>query len=280
MSESGLSIKQATSIDGSIEPHAPILQMPPLGQLVYKVTSIDNLLRSISEMYLHFNRLDAYSDFEKADLHDGEQTHQDKPINSQVNFEKNPEFTVAHYYNQFRSRAYACCFSLENSPNLWKNYGAQGVKGKVGIEFDFFKLRSYLNTTLQSNFAALMVGDVICKQIFSINYGIVKYVDWYQHREALEVLPNPITYVYLKDQKYSDEKELRISLSTIGIGHFGMKDGSIIEFPKGLMFTFDFRQAIEQGVITRLLVESSEEAQSLSLELNKHHMKVIVAQQI
>jgi hypothetical protein len=53
-----------------------------------------------------------------------------------------------------------------------------------------------------------------------------------------------------------------------------------MEFPKGLMFTFDFRQAIEQGVITRLLVESSEEAQSLSLELNKHHMKVIVAQQI
>jgi hypothetical protein len=33
-------------------------------------------------------------------------------------------------------------------------------------------------------------------------------------------MPNPIRYTYVKDKSYADERELRISLSAIGMGHF------------------------------------------------------------
>jgi hypothetical protein len=42
-------------------------------------------------------------------------------------------------------------------------------------------------------------------------------------------LPNPIVYTYLKDrEQYSEEKELRVSLSAIGMGHFVLDDGSLM----------------------------------------------------
>lgn len=58
---------------GSVEPHAPILNIPPADQLFYKMMTIENVLRSIVGSYLHFNRVDYYIDFPGADQHDGQQ---------------------------------------------------------------------------------------------------------------------------------------------------------------------------------------------------------------
>ena len=64
---------------GSVEPHAPLLTIPPDGQLLYKILSVENLLRSIVGNYIHFNRVDSYADFPGADPHDGQQLPKDQP---------------------------------------------------------------------------------------------------------------------------------------------------------------------------------------------------------
>lgn len=58
---------------GDIEPHAGLLVLPPDGQLLYKLMTIENLLRSVDGAYLHFTRVDQYSDSPIADPHDGQQ---------------------------------------------------------------------------------------------------------------------------------------------------------------------------------------------------------------
>ena len=104
---------------GSIEPHVRLLKQPADDQLLYKVMSAENLLRSISGRYLHFNRVDSYRDFPGADGNDGAQLPKDIPGNTRVTFVKSPDFPIRDYYSQSRSRTYACCFSLENSRYIW-----------------------------------------------------------------------------------------------------------------------------------------------------------------
>ncbi len=99
---------------GGVEPHAAMLSRPADEQLIYKVMSIENLLRSIAGAYLHFNRVDSYDDFHDADPHDGQQLPRDELGNAATPFVNSPTFSVANYYDQFRARTYACCFSVEN----------------------------------------------------------------------------------------------------------------------------------------------------------------------
>jgi hypothetical protein len=204
---------------GSVEPHAPLLSVPSDGQLLYKILSVENLLRSIVGNYLHFNRVDSYADFPDADPHDGRQLPKDQDGNSRARLEKSPDFSAANYYDQSRARTHACCFSLENSNFIWQNYANGSEKDKVGVVFEFGRFRTMLNQTLQPGNAALEYNGNRCHQIFSVNYGIVEYVDWDTHQANVEHLPNPIRYTYLQDkERFSEEKELRISLSAIGMG--------------------------------------------------------------
>lgn len=128
---------------GGVESHAGMLKIPPDGQLLYKMITVDNLLRSIVGGYLHFNRVDSYVDFPGADPYDGEQLPQDLQGNASSRFEKAPDFSAADYYDKSRSRTYACCFSLENSALIWSNYANGCEKGKVCLVFDFSKLRAF-----------------------------------------------------------------------------------------------------------------------------------------
>jgi hypothetical protein len=254
---------------GSVEPHAPMLIAPPDGQLLYKMMTIENLLRSISSGYLHFNRVDSYADFPGADKHDGKQLPRDQPGNATVRFEKAPDFSAADYYDQARVRTYACCLSLENSQFIWDNYANSSTKGKVCIVFDFAKFRSTLNRTFEPGNAALEYNGKQCRQIFSINYSIVEYVQWDEHQASASRLPNRITYSYLNDKRFSGEKELRITLSTLGVGQFVMNDGSTIEFPTSLHAAFDFRAAIADGTIHRILCASDCDCDFFRAELLK-----------
>lgn len=255
---------------GHIEPHAPLLTIPPTGQLLYKVMSAENLLRSIVGSYLYFNRVDSYSDFPGADSHDGRQLPKDQPGNANARFQNTSHFSAADYYDQSRTRTYACCLSLENSDFIWKNYANGSEKGKVCVVFEFGKLRNKLNETLRPGNAALDYNGNQCHQIFSINYGIVEYVEWDSHQLNSEYLANPIKYTYLKDkQRFSEENEFRISLSAIGIGHFALKDGSIMQFPSSLQLAFDFRAAIADYTIHQILYAPDSDSDFLKTELNK-----------
>lgn len=255
---------------GGVEPHAPLLTIPPDGQLLYKIMSSENLLRSIVGNYLHFNRVDSYSDFPGADPHDGRQLPKDQQGNSYARFEKAPNFSAADYYDQSRARTYACCFSLENSDFIWNNYANGSERGKVCVIFEFRKLRFTLNQTLQPGNAALEYCGNQCHQIFSVNYGIVEYVEWDAHQANIEHLPNPIRYTYLKDKKrFSEEKEFRISLSAIGVGQFALRDGSTMEFSPSLQLVFDFKTAIADGTIRQILLAPDSDSDFLHAELHK-----------
>ena len=217
---------------GDVEPHAPLLTYPSQNQQLHKVITVENLLRSISGSYLHFNRVDWYTDFPGSDEHDGEQLLEDFQGNAMARFEKAPAFSAADYYNQSRARTYACCFSLENSDFIWRTYGCGSDKGKVCVVFHFGKLRSTINKTLESQAILFDGSGNQCCQIFSINYWVVEYVDWNNYRANQTRLPNPIIYTYLKDKQFSEEREVRISLSAIGIGQFVLfNDGSVLRFP-------------------------------------------------
>jgi len=242
------SLSAIPALEGFIEPHSALLRQPAHGQRLYKVMRAEHLISSIADSYLHFNRVDSYRDFNGADLLDGAQLPADRAANAAIGFEKAPAFTAAQYYDQSRARTYACCFALENDEHLWQNYGSGGDHGRVALVFDFTWLRQHLNAQLALGTGRLMLGDVTLRQIFSINYGIVDYVDTDQHRLNIEQLPNPILYSYLKAERFRAEHELRVLLSAIGMGKLSM-DGEIIELPPNLHMEFDFRAAIAEGGI-------------------------------
>jgi len=259
---------------GLIEPHAQLLTVPRDGQLLYKVMTVENLIQSVGGNYLYFNRVDRYKDFSGsnplADINDGRQLPKDEADNSKIGFEKAPGFTAAGYYNKSRSRTYACCFSLENSNYIWKHYGNGSAKGKVCLVFDFRKLRATLNTTPLPGNAVLECNGMKCRQIFSINYGIIDYVDWDVHEANEKRLPNPITYTYLKDKaKFIEEKEFRISLSAIGMGKFILNNGSNIHFADSLYVPFLFKNAIGDGTLRPMLCAPGTDTDFLNTELDK-----------
>jgi hypothetical protein len=256
---------------GHVEPNVHLLQQPPAGQLVYKVMSTENFFRCLAGSYLYFNRVDSYKDFTGADAHDGAQLPSDVLGNTTAGFLKAPDFTASDYYNQARQRTYACCFSTENSKYIWENYGNGGTQGKVCIVFDFDSLRSVLNATIQQAIDndLLEYNGLRCHQIFSINHGLVEYIDRDTHQGNHEHLPNPIRYTYWKDERFSEEKELRVSLSALGIGRFAMKDGSFMDFPEAFQLHFDFRSAIATSVSKELILSTDCDQAMIDAELVK-----------
>jgi hypothetical protein len=63
-----------------------------------------------------------------------------------------------------------------HSGSIWVNYGNGSAKGKVGVVFDFAKLRAAINRVLEPSNAALFYYGRQYDQIFSVNYGMVEYV--------------------------------------------------------------------------------------------------------
>jgi hypothetical protein len=253
----------AKTFEHNIEPHAPLLRQPAENQLLYKIIKADDFLKSIAGNYLYFKRVDTYGD----DTQDGEQLELDRISNATVGFAKDPTYTIEKYYDTSRSRTYASCFSLENSDYIWEKYGSGG-KDAICLVFEFGKLRKMLNQLVENS--GVMYKGTLCKQFFSINYGIIEYVDKKQHRTNSAQLPNPIQYTHLKDkQSYENEKELRVSLSTLGIGNFALDNAEIIQFPEALEFDFNFKKAFAEGVIKEIKYSNQFSADSLNTLLQR-----------
>lgn len=260
---------------GSIEPHGPLLRQPPAGQSLYKVMSVENCIRSIERGYLHFNRVDSYKDFPDADHQDGEQLPGDRAGNAAATFAAAPGFSAADYYDRSRSRTYAYCAALQDTDHIW-TYSSGSPRGNVGLVFDFDKLRATLNRTLQSGCAGLEFNGIRCRQIFDLNYGMVDYVDWANHRANETHLPNPITYAYLKDAgRFANEHELRISLSALGIGKFVLDDRTEITFPQHLHLDFDFRAAFADNTIREIIRGPRCDEDFFRAELHRLHVGLV-----
>jgi hypothetical protein len=247
-----------------VELQKQLLVAPHGNKLLYKVMRTEDLIRSVSGSYLHFNRVNSYDD-----AHDGEQLLKDLPDNLKSAFYRAKGYSAADYYNQSRSRTYACCFSMENSNYIWRSYGNGGNKGKVCIVFKFGKLRSMLNKIFRNDMTILEYKGKSLKNLFSLNYGLIEYIDWRKHKANKEYLQNPIIYTYFKDRKkYSIDKELRITLSYLPIGH-PIIDGKKFIFPKHLHMYFDFGPAIGNGVLNRILHSSDCDTNFLHTELKR-----------
>lgn len=234
-----------------VEPHRLLLQQPELGQLLFKVVKVRYLIDMLQKNYLYFKRVDTYTD----DTSDGEQLPLDRPVGAGISFEKALTYTLEKYYDTARARTYACCFSLEHSAYLWEKYAPN--RDAVCLVFDFGQLRERLNATMQAsldNHGLLVHGESCFKQVFSIDYGIVQYVDKQVHTLHSVSLANPIQFTFLKDERsYKCEKELRVALSALGIGEFVLNNGARMEFPQDLQMHFDYREAFSGGAIQEIL---------------------------
>ena len=236
-----------------VEPHKPLMMQPQDKQKLYKIMTIEDFQKSMQKSYLHFQRVDTYKD----DGADGEQLILDRLVNKNVKFLNSESYNGETYYDACRARTYAYCVSLEKSDYIWDNYGnSKNSMGKVCLIFNFGKLRDYINQIVQNSIEhqGLMYGETQCKQIFSVNHGIINYInrqDFTFLKSAKSYLPNPIEYIYLKDEKYKQEKEMRISLSALGVGKPALNNGEILEFSKSMQLGFSFRTAWEKGVLEK-----------------------------
>lgn len=256
---------------GYVEPHKAMLEQPADNQLLYKIMSAENLINSISGGYLHFNRVDRYKDFSKADQHDGVQMPSDLLGNINSKFVKNPNVSWADTCNKSRARTYACCFSLENSDYIWENYSKGSKKGQICLVLNFGKLRDMLNNTLLHGQCILQCDNIAAQQIFSINYGIIQYIDLNDHQTNEKYLSNPIKYSFLKSNEYVAENELRILLSAPGVGEFILGEKSL-DFKDHLHMTFNYADAFRAGIITQILTAENCDKNFLKDELGKFNI--------
>jgi hypothetical protein len=68
--------------------------------------------------------------------------------------------------------------------------------------------------------------------------------------------------------QFSNEKELRVSLSACGMGHFTLNDDKL-EFPSAISMQFDFRAALVDGTIKEFLFAPESNKGYLDKELEK-----------
>lgn len=264
---SNINHENRCAVSGKVYPHAGLMSMPPDGQLLYKIMTTEHLVRSIRGGYLHFNRVDCYSDFPGADPHDGQQPPRDELVNGTKHFQYDPDSNLKQYYDKSRSRTYACCFSLQDSGYIWREYGNSDRPGKVGVVFDLNKLRATLEETHRD--VVVSYGGVKTMQIFDLNCGMVNYIDWNKFQANEHEIPNPIIYSYLKDRRYKQDKELRFTLSALGVGRYQVIAGQDLLFPPSISYPFDFQKAALDGTIQRLIFEDGVDPNSYLRKLSK-----------
>ncbi|HGK7612073.1 TPA: hypothetical protein ACJ6J3_15705 [Legionella pneumophila] len=219
-----------------LEPHKHILKKPHGNKDIYKIIPGNNFLDMIKEKYLYFRRVDTYSD----DLNDSALPNRDRNLSEQSKFQYAPNISMADYYDKCRAKSYACCFTTQISKYVWEHY-CNNDPNAICIIFRSGQLITYLNSTL--NNSRLIINERVHHDFFWVNYGLVDYID-YDDKYLLELLPNPTEYLYIKDRRYSKEKEFRISLSCLQYEHYVLPNGEELQFPESIKLEFDFTKNI------------------------------------
>lgn len=172
-------------------------QQVPRERFLYKIISLDNFLSSIRENYLYFNRVDSYKDFKQADPYDSVPLSLDEEVNKKSFFENRPELNINDYYHSIRNKTYACCFSIENSKNILKEYGDICVRFKS----------SYLLNKIEE----LNKPDEKIDKILTYNY--VNYMNFDLDKLNKIYTENIFRYLFVKRNDFFKEKEFRVALS-------------------------------------------------------------------
>lgn len=254
---------------GLKEPHSELLDQPSDDAMLYKVMSIENFERSLTGGYLYFTRVDDYTD----DRADGKQPPLDSVQDGLTHFESAPSYSLSAYYDKCRSRTYACCFSVEDSLTIWTTYGVSpGSSGQVSIAVRFDVLRERVNAAFDKIVGTTVVESDFLLHTLSVNYGLARYVDVASYITN-GYAANPIEYAHLKDLAYAHDRELRVSLSALGMVNFLLPSGEMLDFPRKLCYPFDLRAALMDRAM-RLRVKSTEDRVALEGVLDKAGVSV------
>lgn len=73
--------------------------------------------------------------------------------------------------------------------------------------------------------------------------------------------------------RYAAERELRIVLSALGMGHFVLKDGSLMQFPESFHLQLDFREAFATGTILGLECSPDCDCKWVAENLHERHIE-------
>lgn len=231
-----------------IEPHAKLLKKPHGNKLLYKIIPSEFFIDMVKNNYLYFSRVDTYKD----DGKDSDLPNKDRRLSDQSKFQNNPEFSAADYYDRCRKQTYACCFTTENTNYIWQHYDKNDPNA-VCLVFRSGKLIQYLNSHFEESI--LNIGNASY-----VNYGLVTYIN-YDEQYLSERLLNPTAYVYAKDaDKFSEEKEFRISLSSLGCFNYVLPNGEEFCFPPYFELPFNYKIASTMNAIKRI-------------ELSRNHTK-------
>lgn len=131
-----------------------------------------------------------------------------------------------------------------------------------------------LNEVVASAIGLLLEDGSVLPQVTDINHGMVTYVDRTDHRANEVHLPNPIVYSYLKDRRFGEENELRVTLSASGaFAAYGFSDARRVDFPSGLQLPFDFRKAMDRLAIVKIRTDPAKDPQPLLSELKQRSIR-------
>tara|TARA_R110002110_G_C13467715_1_gene719477 strand:+ start:2757 stop:3542 length:786 start_codon:yes stop_codon:yes gene_type:complete len=235
-----------------IEPHEQLLTKPSNDTLLYKIVPSKFFFDMLRNDYLYFRRVDTYHD----DNRDSEQPDNHNDTYGKKVFEKDPTFTLTDYYNRCRARTYACCFTTENTKYIEDNY-SNGDPSCICLVFQCGKFIEQLNSIY--NETKISFKNQLLENFFYINYGLVTYGKFNNFISKRGDMANPIEFAYFKDEdKYSKEKEFRITLSTHGMPKaFQLPDKSKFSFPDFIKIELNFKEALISNALKMILISKN-----------------------
>jgi hypothetical protein len=260
-----------------IEPHAGLLKKPDKEAFLYKIIPSKYFLDMLKNNYLYFRRVDTYYDDQK----DSAQPENHRRNYGNITFENAPNFELTDYYNRFRSRTYACCFTTENTEYIREHY-SNGDPNAVCLAFKYGPFIDQLNSTYKGS--KILLRDQFLDNFLNINYGIVTYGTFNEFISKRDGAANPIEFAYFKDkEKFSEEKEFRITLSTHGMPKkFQLSDKSEFIFPESIQLGLSLREAIISKSLQTILISeksTSDFRKELERKINKYNIKIKFTQE-
>lgn len=249
----------------SIQPHKDRIKQPDKGCKLYKIIPLKYLDDMLEKSYLHFQRVDTYND----DINDSDQTRIDKALSEKSIFLDSDNYSAKDYYDSCRSRTYACCFSTKQTDHLFEHYYNKAEDKAICLAFDCQTLIEQLN--INFSIAPIQYGTQRLENFLDINHGLVEYGN-FEERFMGNLLPNPIEYVYFKDNKFSEEHEFRTVISTLGMGNIVLPDKNPFQFTESLKLSINLVEAINANILENIILTTKSDKEETEQLLKKYNI--------
>ncbi len=249
----------------SIQPHKERLKQPDDKTKLYKIIPLKFLEDILDKNYFHFQRVNTYKD----DINDSDQPRIDKMLAEKSIFLHSKNYSAKDYYDSCRSRTYACCFSTKLTDHLFENYYSKPQDKAICLAFNSPNLIDQLNNNFSNS--PIKYGQQRLKNFLDINHGLVEYGN-FEDRFMHDLLPNPIEYVYFKDNKYSEEHEFRTVISTIGMGNIVLPDKSPFQFAESINLSISLVEASNANILEKIILGKNSDKQATEQLLKKYNI--------